>query len=96
MFEHAGKNHGLVTRGEAIALGMSKSTLARRVADGALITLGPGIYATPGVKSSEETMLLAATHSLNGVASHRVGSASPRYRWLHRTASSGVGADQTQ
>jgi len=70
VFEHAATNHGVVTRREALALGMSPSTLRRRVLDGALVVVGHGILATPGVLANELTVLLASTHALNAVASH--------------------------
>jgi hypothetical protein len=70
VFEHAARNHGVVTRREAIALGMSPSTIRRRVLDGALVVVGHGILATPGVLTNELTVLLAATHALDAVASH--------------------------
>lgn len=63
-------NGGVITRKEALALGMPPSTLHDWVRLGHLIPAGYGIYALPGVLDSEGTILRAATRALDGVASH--------------------------
>lgn len=64
------KNGGVISRAEALALGMSPATLDRRLADGWFTALSQGLYALPGVTLSERTLLLAATTALAGIASH--------------------------
>lgn len=62
---------GVITRREALALGMSSTTLKTRVSTGHLIAVGFGIYTLPGVLESELTLLRAATAALDAVASHQ-------------------------
>lgn len=63
-------NGGVITRAEAIALGIAPATLSRRVDNGYLVRVGHGIYAQPGVLGTEQTLLRAATRALGAVASH--------------------------
>lgn len=63
-------NGGVITRSEALALGMSSASLARRLKSGHLIRLGPGAYALPGLLAAEKSVLRAATTVLGAVASH--------------------------
>ena len=69
--EFMAANGGVITRSEALALGMSPATLARRIQVGHLVRIGKGLYAQPGVLESEKATLLAATHALDAVASHQ-------------------------
>ena len=63
-------NSGVITRSDALALGMKPATLARRVQTGHLISVAKGLYVQPGVMEAERTTLLAATHALDAIASH--------------------------
>ncbi len=63
-------NGCVITRSEALALGMSPATLTRWVQRGHLIAVATGIYIQPGVLESERTLLRAATRSLSAVVSH--------------------------
>jgi len=63
-------NAGVVTRSEALALGMSSATLTRWVRRGHLVTVGKGTYVLPGVLESERTLIRAATRALSAVVSH--------------------------
>lgn len=63
-------NSGVITRSDALALGMKPATLARRVQTGHLIPIAKGLYVQPGVMEAERTTLLAATHALDAIASH--------------------------
>jgi hypothetical protein len=65
------ENAGVITRSEALALGMKPATLARRVQKGHLVVVGKGLYVQPGVMEAERTTLLAATHALDAIASHQ-------------------------
>ena len=64
------ENNGVITRSDALALGMKPATLVRRVQTGHLIPVAKGLYVQPGVMEAERTTLLAATHALDAVASH--------------------------
>jgi hypothetical protein len=63
-------NGGVITRREALALGMSPAMLSRRVQSGHLIPVARGVYVQPGVLEAELTLLRAATWALDAVASH--------------------------
>lgn len=61
---------GVIGRAEILALGMSATTLSRRVAEGWLVPVARGLYVLPGVLLSERSTLIAATTALGAVASH--------------------------
>jgi len=63
-------NGGVVTRAEAIAIGMNSRTIDRRLASGRLVAVGPGVMCLPGVLVNEISILRAATLALDAVASH--------------------------
>lgn len=67
----ARRNGGIVTTSEAIALGMSESTIRRRVADGVLVRRGKGVLALPGAIDDHILDLHAACRKLGGVVSHQ-------------------------
>ena len=71
---HAVSNDGVVTRSEALALGMKKSTLDRKLEEGSLVKVATSAYALPGVFESERAILRAATRSLGAVASHQTAA----------------------
>ncbi len=66
----AQNNAGIISRAEILALGMSATTLNRRVAEGWLVPVARGLYALPGVLLHERSLLMAATTALGAVASH--------------------------
>jgi very-short-patch-repair endonuclease len=70
VIDYARRNGGVITRGEAVALGISPRTLRRRVSDGVLIDLQPGVLALPGAPDAHLLDLHAACRKLNAVASH--------------------------
>lgn len=70
VIDHAMRNGGVVSHKEAIALGMSKSTLRRRVAEGVFVDLQPGLLAIPGAVDEFTLDLRAACSKLNAVVSH--------------------------
>lgn len=65
------QNGGIVSRDQAIALGMSIRTLARRVKTNHLVAIAPGILALPGAVQTERGLLRAAAAGIGGVASHQ-------------------------
>lgn len=68
---HAQKNHGVFSIEEALALGMPKTTLQRRAADGIFVRIGPGLFALPGTATRADLALRAAHKHLNAVVSHQ-------------------------
>jgi hypothetical protein len=67
-------NEGVVTRHEALALGMKKSTLDRKLEEGSLVKVATSAYAIPGVFTSERAILGAASRSLGAVVSHQAAA----------------------
>jgi hypothetical protein len=74
VIDHARQNGGVVSQKEAIALGMSRSTLRRRVAEGVFIDLRPGVLAIPGAGEELRLELRAACSKLNAVVSHEAAA----------------------
>ena len=70
VIEYARSNGGIVTRGEALALGMSRTTLARRVDSGIIDRIKPGVFRLPGTQEEHDSYLEAACRSLGAVVSH--------------------------
>lgn len=56
---------------EAVALGMAKTTLQRRTADGIFVKIAPGLFALPGTATRADLALRAAQIHLNAVVSHQ-------------------------
>lgn len=71
MIDFARRNGGIVTRSEAIALGMAPRTLNRRVAEGILVELRPGVFALPGAPDPHLLDLATACRKLGAVVSHQ-------------------------
>jgi hypothetical protein len=67
---YLGSSGGVITRPEALALGVPSSTLKEWVRSGRLVRVGTGIYVLPGVLEHERTTLQAATRALAAVVSH--------------------------
>ncbi|HEX9847832.1 MAG TPA: DUF559 domain-containing protein [Acidimicrobiia bacterium] len=85
VIEHARACGGVVTRTEAVALGLQASALAHLVDMGVLHRLKPGIFALAGARTDNTSIeLIAACRSLGAVVSHE--SAAQIHgldRWLH-------------
>jgi very-short-patch-repair endonuclease len=75
----AARQHGLVTRDQALATGMSRTGWYRRLASGVLIDAQPGVAALEGAVPTTEQAVLAVVLSVGpgAVASHR----SAAYLW---------------
>jgi hypothetical protein len=71
VIEHARANGGIITTGEAQALGMDRSTLARKVDAGIFTRVGRGTFALAGAEMAHELDLQAACRRLNAVVSHQ-------------------------
>lgn len=74
VLRHAMAHDGVITRREALALGMTPRTLDHRLAEGTLVKVATSVYAVPGVFESEAAILRAATRSLGGVVSHQAAA----------------------
>lgn len=65
------KSHGgIISTEEAIAIGMPRSTVNRRVSDGVFVRVGRGVLALPGTATRPDLMLRAASRVLGAVVSH--------------------------
>lgn len=67
---HMRESGGVLTRSQALAIGMPASTLQEWVEIGHLEPVSRGTYVLPGVLDSEPTLLRAATSALDAVVSH--------------------------
>jgi len=70
VIQHARANGGVITTGEAQALGMDRMTLTRRVDAGVLVRIGRGLMALPGADLTRDLDLEAACRRLQGIVSH--------------------------
>lgn len=70
----AERQHGLLTREQALAAGLSNGSLGRRLASGRLLRLHPSVFRVAGSTQSHEQRLLAACLWSGGVASHRTAA----------------------
>jgi hypothetical protein len=73
----AGRQHGALSRAQALASGMSPSSVDRRIASGQLKVILPGIYTVLGVPSSWHQRVMAAClwAGAGAVASHQTAGA---------------------
>lgn len=67
--------HGVISREQAIAAGVSRSQISRRLSSGDWKVIHPGVYRHTAVALTWEARLLAAVLSSGGVASHRCAAA---------------------
>jgi len=67
----AQRNGGVFSTQEAIALGLAKTTLQRRVEEGIFVRVGKGMLALPGTATRSDLAARAALRLLNGVVSHQ-------------------------
>jgi hypothetical protein len=74
VIRHAKGNDGVISRQEAIAIGMPPRTIDRHLERGTLVKIATSVYALPGVFESERAILAAATRALGGVVSHQAAA----------------------
>ncbi len=67
------KQHGTVTRSQALAVGMTSSAIERRVSNGMWTRLAEGVYLLHG-RSTPLAMMAAATVALPAVISHEAAA----------------------
>lgn len=71
VIEFAQKNGGIFSTQEAVALGLAKATLSRRVTDGIFVRIAPGVLALPGTATRPDIEMRAAMKTLGAVVSHQ-------------------------
>lgn len=71
VIEFARKNGGIFSTQEAVALGLAKATLSRRVTDGIFVRIAPGVLALPGTATRPDIEMRAAMKTLGAVVSHQ-------------------------
>ncbi|HJS72162.1 MAG TPA: type IV toxin-antitoxin system AbiEi family antitoxin domain-containing protein [Acidimicrobiia bacterium] len=71
VIQFAQRNGGVFSMQEAIALGLPKSTLQRRVDQGIFVRVAKGMLALPGTSTRPDLAMRAALRLLNGVVSHQ-------------------------
>jgi very-short-patch-repair endonuclease len=74
VIRHAMANDGVITRREALALGVKPRTLDHRLGEGVLVKVATSVYALPGVFESETAVLGAASRTLGAVVSHQAAA----------------------
>jgi very-short-patch-repair endonuclease len=70
----ASRQHGVVSRAQAIAAGMSPRAIQHRVVNDLWAVLHPGVYLMPGVPAGWEQEEIAACLWAQGLASHRAAA----------------------
>lgn len=79
VIELAYRNGGVVSTHEAIALGLSRSTLRRRIGDGIFVRIGHGMLALPGTATRPDLAMRAAQRALGAVVSHQSAARLHRF-----------------
>ena len=90
LIEHARGHGGVITRTEALALGIPSTTLSRLVRRGILYRSGPGAYSLPGFDDEHLVPLHTACRKLGAVASHQSAAQIHRLdrpQWVKPTVS---------
>ncbi len=77
LLRRAEARHGVVTRGELVAAGLSEGQVARLMGSGRLVRLGPSSYRLGGAPDCLEARVLGVLADLGGTAwaSHRTAAA---------------------
>jgi predicted transcriptional regulator of viral defense system len=70
----AADQHGIITRTQALALGLSSATIARRRASGRWIAVEAGVYRIRGAPDTWLSRLMALCLAYGGIASHRTAA----------------------
>jgi very-short-patch-repair endonuclease len=83
VIELARRNGGVISTHEALALGMSSTTLARRVDDGVFVRISRGMLALPGTATRPDLALRAAQRALGAVVSHESAARLHGFQPIH-------------
>lgn len=79
VFDTAKRQHGVITRAQLIATGMSDSTLGRKTSEGMFERVYRGVYRVAGTPIDLKAKTMAAVLSMNSLAAASHGTAA----WLH-------------
>jgi hypothetical protein len=71
----AARQHGLITRAQALLLGMSSAQIQRRRSTGRWIAVESGVYLIHGAPFTWHTRVMTACLATGGMASHRTAAA---------------------
>lgn len=74
-WEHLAGHHGVVSRSEARELGVSDSSLRKRIGRGELVRSHPGVYRLAGHPRTWHSNARGAALSVGGLLSHRAAGA---------------------
>jgi len=88
LIEYARAHGGIVTAREALALGMSSTTLARRLEAGVLVRIKRGLFRLAGTEEEHDSTLEAACRHLDAVVSHESAGRLHRFdglAWINPT-----------
>jgi hypothetical protein len=88
LIEYARAHGGIVTAREALALGMSSTTLARRLEAGVLVRIKRGLFRLAGTEEEHDSALEAACRHLDAVVSHESAGRLHRFdglAWINPT-----------
>jgi predicted transcriptional regulator of viral defense system len=83
-----GSESGLLRSRDAVAAGVSRTTLSRLAASGDLVWVGRGVYRLPQARDVDPIAVLAATHPgvvvclLSALVMHGLTTQSPRQAWI--------------
>jgi len=70
----AAQQHGLISRAQALGLGVSTGQIQRRMSGDRWIAVDTGVYLIHGAPMTWHTRVMAACLARDGVASHRTGA----------------------
>jgi hypothetical protein len=82
LIEYARTRGGVFTSREALALGISSTTLTRRVDDGIFVRTRRGVFRLVGTEEEHDAYLEAACRALNAVVSHESAGRLHRFDGL--------------
>lgn len=75
LYSHASRHHGVVSRSEAIQLGLTRGQFDNMVRQGVLLRVAPRVYVTAGSSETWHQRARVAALSVNGLVSHRAAAA---------------------
>ena len=78
------RQHGLVTRAQLRAAGLTERQIDCRIGRGQLVVVHEGVYRVPAVRATYDQAVLAACLATGGVASHRCAGRLFRLRGFER------------
>src|SRR5688572_18521132 len=90
------RQHGLVTRSQLVAAGLTERQIDRRIGLGLLFVLHKAVYGVPAAKPSYEQALLAACLASRGAASHRSAARLFRLRGYERDPQVEISVDSAR